>query len=543
MDDTTRRRPNILLITTDQQRFDSLGCNGNPWIDTPAIDSLAATGLRYSRAHVQNVLCMPSRATILTGQHPATHGVWSNGVCLPREAPSVAAVLRDAGYATAHIGKIHFESFYPTWAAHLAAQGQRPLMEYRFAGGDLERNADGSYRLEPGAVPKFWLEPTEECDAGHRGFDHVETCNHTIVGHYAQWLAAQIGQDEADRLAGESTALMVLGAAGNTDTGVFQGSYSAIPAELHSSTWTAERTIAWFDAVPAGQPFFCWTSFDDPHHPFNPPAAYGRRHDWRDVPLPHARGADREAIERDLAGKPAHYLAYYRGSIANNEGEVSNDPRAWPCNVSDDQIREMTALTAGMVELIDESVGRLLDALRARGLDRDTHVFFTSDHGDMGGDHGLLLKGPFHLDGLMRVPFLWHRPGSIGAGTVHDPVGLVDLAPTFCRVARVPVPDWMDGTPLPVEDGERTSVLTTFDSPFDADVSLRTLYADGRVLTVMPRQPGVGELYDLDTDPDQFENRWSDRSRRAERDDLVALLHEQMPEDARAERLPWWDLA
>ena len=95
----------ILLVTTDQQRYDTLGCNGGTLARTPVVDALAASGIRYERAIPQSVVCMPSRATILTGQHPTTHGVWMNGVPLPVDAPSVADVLHDAGYRTALIGK------------------------------------------------------------------------------------------------------------------------------------------------------------------------------------------------------------------------------------------------------------------------------------------------------------------------------------------------------------------------------------------------------------------------------------------------------
>ena len=101
----------ILLVTTDQQRYDTLGCNGGVLAATPVVDGLAAEGIRYERAHPQSVVCMPSRSTILTGQHPTTHGVWMNGVPLPPEAPSVAEVLRAAGYRTALVGKAHFEPF------------------------------------------------------------------------------------------------------------------------------------------------------------------------------------------------------------------------------------------------------------------------------------------------------------------------------------------------------------------------------------------------------------------------------------------------
>ena len=86
------RRRNILFITTDQQRYDSLGCNGGTVARTPVVDGLAAEGINYRRAYNQNTVCMPARSTMLTGQYVRTHGVVANGVPLPVDAPSVAAV-------------------------------------------------------------------------------------------------------------------------------------------------------------------------------------------------------------------------------------------------------------------------------------------------------------------------------------------------------------------------------------------------------------------------------------------------------------------
>jgi arylsulfatase A-like enzyme len=101
-----------LIVTTDQQRYDAVGCNGGTIARTPVVDGLAAHGVTYRRAHPQSAVCMPSRATMITGQHVHTHGVWMNGVPLPVDARSVAAVLHDAGYATALLGKSDVEPYF-----------------------------------------------------------------------------------------------------------------------------------------------------------------------------------------------------------------------------------------------------------------------------------------------------------------------------------------------------------------------------------------------------------------------------------------------
>ena len=99
----------ILFVTTDQQRYDALGCNGGRIARTPVADKLAADGINYHRAVAQSVVCMPARASMITGQHVRSHGVTMNGIALPEDAPSVAQYLLDHGYRTALLGKAHFE--------------------------------------------------------------------------------------------------------------------------------------------------------------------------------------------------------------------------------------------------------------------------------------------------------------------------------------------------------------------------------------------------------------------------------------------------
>jgi arylsulfatase A-like enzyme len=180
----------------------------------------------------------------------------------------------------------------------------------------------------------------------------------------------------------------------------------------------------------------------------------------------------------------------------------------------------------------------VLAAAAARGWGDDLDVIFTTDHGELQGDFGLMFKGPYHVDGLMRLPLVW-RPAANAAmapAVVTTPVGLVDLAPTFCSIAGVAPGDWMQGGVLPADDAHDVPerVLTEWDSElFGVDVHLRTITRERWVCTAY--LPGTvhdgteGELYDLVDDPLQRHNRWDDPSQRSLRDDLVADLWDSQP--------------
>ena len=152
-----------------------------------------------------------------------------------------------------------------------------------------------------------------------------------------------------------------------------------------------------------------------------------------------------------LDGKPRHWRAWYDGRLVSNY----EAPLRWvPATLTADQVREVNARNAVECELIDEALGRVLATIDARGWGDDVDVVFTTDHGELQGDFGLLFKGPYHVDGLMRLPLIWRPAPLVGPDgvTVTRPVGLVDLAPTFCAIAGLPVPSWMEGRPLPVDD-------------------------------------------------------------------------------------------
>jgi arylsulfatase A-like enzyme len=494
----------ILFITTDQQRYDTLGCNGGTLARTPVLDGVAAGGVRYERAHPQSVVCMPSRSTMLTGQHPSTHGVWMNGVPLPETAPSVAEVLQSAGYRTAIIGKPHFEPFLDPFA--------------RFAENGFARN---------------------DTYGPHRGFEHFESATHGAAGplHYARWLASTHPEAVGMFYPVLDSSLEV-NALGGGDTGAPQAWVNNIPREWYHTDWVADRTISWLDSLNATDDWFCWMSFPDPHHPWDPPQSEIGRINWRDVPLPAGYIEDRTERERVLDAKPRHYRAWYDGRVVSNY----EAPLEWaPATLTPDQLREVTALNAVECELIDEAIGRVLAAIQARGWDDDVDIVFTTDHGELGGDFGLMFKGPYHVDGLLRLPLIWRPAPSTkpAAATVSRPVGLVDLAPTFCAIAGLPVPAWMEGKPLPVDNGDADTrgferVLTEWDSElFGIGVHVRTIMRDGWVCsTYLPgsaHDGTEGELYDLNTDPLQCDNRWDDPRLTSLRTDLIADLWDHQP--------------
>jgi arylsulfatase A-like enzyme len=494
----------ILFVTTDQQRYDTLGCNGGTVARTPVVDRLAAEGIRYERAIPQSVVCMPSRSTMLTGQHPTTHGVWMNGVPLPIDAPSVADVLHRAGYRTALIGKAHFEPYFDPFQ--------------RFT-----ENALGSI----GTTPP---------DGTHRGFEHLELATHGVMGglHYARWIQTEHPEVMGGFFAVVDRDLQVSGEGGG-DTGAPQVKVNPIPRDWYHTDWVADRTISWLDSLDAEDDWFCWMSFPDPHHPWDPPQSEVGRIDWRDVPLPDGypeSPAEREAI---LDAKPRHWRLWYDGKLVSNY----EAPAKWvPATLTAEQVREINARNAVECELIDEALGRVLQAIAARGWEDDVDIVFTTDHGELQGDFGLMFKGPYHVDALMRLPLVWRpaRSADVPPAVVTEPVGLVDLAPTFCDIAGVPAQEWMQGTSLgSSERSER--VLTEWDSElFGVDVHLRTVTRDRWVCTAY--RPGTvhdgseGELYDLVDDPLQRRNLWDDPAHRTLRSDLLADLWDNQPPPA-----------
>lgn len=493
---------NILLITTDQMRYDALGCNGGQVAKTPNIDSLAAGGINYRRAHNQNVVCMPARATIMTGQHVASHGVWMNGVSLPEDTPTVAHHLKQHGYDTGLLGKAHFEPWL----------------------GSPDEFYENRMAKESSTGP-------------HRGFDHMELANHFFEGHSHYDRHMEQHKTEKDKFypmvteRGQNTA-------STGDTGAVQIWPMDVDRELYHTDWVADRTINWLSGR-GDNPWFCWMSFPDPHHPWDVPKSELHRVDWRGLELPSLYEEDALKREALLKQKPPHWLGYYDGSQWTN----LESPRDFvPAQMTADQVREINAYTHIENELIDEACGRVFAWLESQGQLDNTDIFFTTDHGELQGDFGLLFKGPYHVDALMRLPFIW-KPASntgISPAEIDEPVGHLDLSATFCAIAGVDAPEYNEGKVLPTsrseaQDQNRDHVLTEWDSEHGpADMHLKSLYhREGWLYTSYGKsfmyEGTEGELYDMRNDPEQRVNLWDDSGYRKKRDELGDQMRAAFP--------------
>jgi arylsulfatase A-like enzyme len=484
-------RPNFLLIITDQHRADHLGCYGNPIVRTPAIDSIAANGVAFDRFYVTCAICMPNRATLMTGRPPSLHGVRHNGIPLALEAVTFVDLLRQAGYRTALVGKSHLQNM--TGRAALLGGGN---------GEALRRPGGGRYDQE--IATKWRDDPKHDLDYPYYGFETVDLAiqhSDEVEGHYTRWLRER--HPDPDKLRGPENALS------NEGADLPQAWRTRMPEELYPTSYIAERTIARIEefSKERDRPFFLECSFPDPHHPFTPPGRYWDMYRAADMPLPASWQVD----PKDVPPHVRHLFAERDSGKA-----VKNSPALFAC--TEKEVRPLIALTYGMITMIDDAVARILAALERSGRANDTVVIFTSDHGDLMGDHQLMLKGPVHYEGVIRVPFIWRETGDRRVRGRRDGLaGTIDLPSTILdRAGVTPFNGMLGVSQMPVVDGSkpglRDAVLIEEEGQrtymgFKSRIRMRTLVTRQHRLSLYE---GVewAELYDRNADPNEMRNLW-----------------------------------
>jgi arylsulfatase A-like enzyme len=505
---------------SDQHRGDCFGFEGRR-VQTPHLDRLAQQGTRFSNCITPNVVCMPARSAVLTGMLPLTSGVHDNGIDLDETigGNGFAGSLAKAGYDTRFIGKAHFSSNH--------SYGNKPT--------GRSENIPSAHLFGPD-----WTGP-------YMGFEHVEMMqlghNYWLPEkppgglHYERWYHGDGFGDIKNAL--YSQKLPPFSSAAQTHN-------SALPTAWHNSTWVGDRTVAYLrergrlqrEAKQSGahkQPFCAWVSLADPHHPFDAPAPWCWMHRPEEVDLPLHR-------KRDLERRPW----WHRAALENTPGgtpesrKVREEYSRMP-EQNDRQLQEIIANYYGMISLVDHQVGRILNSIEEQGLSNNTLVVFTSDHGEWLGDHGLMLKGPMHYEGLLRVGLIARGPGVSQNKVIAEPVSTLDLAATFGDYANAPIKSAVHSTSLRplLEQGASTTTrehaLNEWrlgPSRCGVSLDLRTVRTRTAKLT-LELGSGVGELYDLSNDPFECENRFDDPACRGLRDELTERLLSR-PNDIRS---------
>ncbi len=508
-------RPNFLFIITDQHRADHLGCYGNPVVKTPNIDGIAALSEKFERFYVANPICMPNRASIMTGRMSSLHGARHNGIPLSREHTTFVELLLDAGYKTGLIGKSHLQSFTGLEATnkfkeHDAKHTPRPALR-----DAIKNNRHGpEYDLE--VAPK-WTQPlSERVDGDYYGFEHTEiAAGHAdhASGDYLLW--ARSKRADFDSLVGPENALP------DNRVNAPQAWRTAVPEELYSTSWIADRTEAYLEKQANGsQPFFLQMSFPDPHHPFTPPGKYWDMYDSKDIELPASFGKGN--LPPILAMKEA---------LARGEDKRDNQN---PFAVSEDEARELIALTYGSITMIDDAIGRVLAKLKALGLSDNTVVIFTSDHGDYMGDHGLMLKLLLHFQSIIRVPFVWSDPQARSHDQVRsDLASSIDISTTILERAGIQPYNGIQGRDL-MSSQSPEALIVEEDSQrpmigFQRPQRVRTIVTD-RYRMSLRHGENWGELYDLQLDPNEMNNLFDEPAAQAVKAEITDMMVRKMIE-------------
>jgi arylsulfatase A-like enzyme len=481
---------NVLFIMADQFRWDHLGCAGHPYLKTPNLDALAARGVRFTQAYVNSGVCGPSRMSYYTGRYPISHGATWNRVPLSVGEITLGEMLRGAGHTLALAGKTHVMPDREG-LARLQMEGGSELATLLERGGFVEVDRyDGHHP------------PGEESG-------------------YAAYLRAQ-GYDSPDPW----TDYVI---AGITPDGEVKSGWHMrhvhLPArvkEAHSETAYMTDQAIRFVREQGSRPWVLHLSYVKPHWPYMAPAPYHAMYTAEQC-LPVVR-SEAERVD-------AHPVtAAYR-----RQEECVSFQR-------DDCIRTVRPAYQGLITQLDDHLGRLFDTLADTGRLDDTLIVFCADHGDFLGDHWLGEKELFY-DTVQRVPFIVVDPRAAADATRGSTderfVEGVDVVPTVLDTLGVAAPAHrLEGRSLlPLLRGEATPDWreTTYSELDYSYREARLLLGKGvhecRGFSLRSDRwryvYWLGEreqLWDLQADPQQFNDRGAEAATEAVRAELRTQL-------------------
>ena len=440
-------RPNVLFLMTDEQHYRSLSLTGNRYIQTPHMDRIGREGAVFTHATCVTPYCSPSRASIITGVYPHTHGILLNvspgrnkqAPLRPDAFANTECTLHAKGYATGHRGKWHLgdKGTFPCYESMgYAGKGgvYHKMLEKRLPRAQFANDKD------PGRYLRRHVAKIEAIRKGWKAF-------HDLPRNHVAYIAT-IGR-------------------------------TVVPPELLPETQITNQVLDLLDRH-ANRSFMITASWSPPHDLWVTPKPYYSMVDRTKVTLPGSTDLPRW----DQRG-PSKRL----GDIMGPDG-----------------IREYAAIYHGMVKYIDDQVGRVLKKLDDLGLADNTLVVFTSDHGDMVGAHGCIGKSiTSFFDDLMRIPLVMRFPGRIRPGTVVDQlVSQVDYSPTILDYMDLPAPAKIHGRSMrPLLEGRKVAWR---DYAFCQRANRLRMLRTKRWKYAFGLRPKLRALYDLKADPHEDTN-------------------------------------
>jgi choline-sulfatase len=439
------RPPNVVLLMSDQHRRDAMGAAGSRVAQTPNLDRLARQGVRFTSAYTANPVCTPSRASMLTGLFSHHNQTYNNSTPWPRRYPTLAHYLSRAGYQTALIGKMHF------------VDGQTHGFDYHLDFND--------WFQELGPKTRLYANELEFPNSG-AGLPQID----------------DLWRDTGDPWKNDREPDGRLGP-------VAVGRVSRIPEQDQFETFVARESVRFLRQHGREAPFFLVASFLKPHDPFMPIQRFADRFRPEDMVLPPTFG------KVNLSTAPDEVR---RAILRNRATPELSDP---------EQARRRMAFYFASLAQMDDCLGKVLAALDELDYSRDTIVIYTSDHGEMLGDHGLWQKFQFY-EPSCGIPLLVRAPGIAPPASICDmPVSNVQYVNTVCELCGVPQPDGLDAA----------SFARQIRNP--ADTAPTTVYSEfalhSRGAKYMIRQGSLKytlrthdreELFDLASDPHEMRN-------------------------------------
>ena len=457
----SRKRPNIIFVITDQQRFDTIAGGGFPYMKTPTLDRMAREGTYFRQTYVTSPSCAPSRASLFTGVYPHTNGVFRND---EQWAFSWVQQLAESGYRCVNVGKMHTAPFEDAFGFH-----ERHVVE----------NKDRATARLP-----FFLDHWDKA-IWARGFEKPSRVTYRRREDYRSSLGAFVWE---------------------------------LPDELHSDNFVPEFAQMWLGSYTGNEPFFLQIGIPGPHPPYDPTQEYLDLYEGVDLPEPILS-------DDDLAAQPMALKKLREQHLA-----VDHDAVVHLAEPTKEQLRRQRQHYFANVSMIDAQMAKLIETVERRGVLDDTIIIFTSDHGDSLNDHGHSQKWSMYEQSV-RVPAIVWSPGRVAQGrVVDDLVSLFDFAPTILELAGLSVPDWMEAQSLmPYLNGEECEPRKFVFSEHAGDrifngTEFMTMIRSQRYKLIHFVDTDEGQLFDMESDPQEIRNLWDDPAHRGTKQELIAEI-------------------